>query len=138
MGAGTDPPERESAVEGAPARPGVPPFLKRRMIVLIASSVGVGLLAPVATLLLNNGTVPRWAFIAAVAIPGVASGLIGACMGLAVHIEQKRARLADGRRCWWCGYELEGLSDAGTCPECGRAFTIADLRARWGVIHTQG
>lgn len=129
---------REKPPGDVPRRAGVPPYLKRRMYVLIGASVGVGLLAPVASLLLNNGKIPRWAYIAAVTIPGVASGLIGGWIGVAVQREHRRARMADGRRCWGCGYDLEGLSDAGTCPECGRAFTITDLRARWDMMHTPG
>ena len=36
-----------------------------------------------------------------------------------------------GRMCLECGYLLEGLPDAHTCPECGEAFEIAELRAAW-------
>ncbi|MDX2132349.1 MAG: hypothetical protein SFY69_09880 [Planctomycetota bacterium] len=125
--------ERPPSGTRAPPRPRIPPYLKRRVVILILASVGAGLLAPVASLGLSNGTIPRWAFILGVTIPGVASGLIGAFLGVAVQREQKKAAGAGGRRCWSCGYALHGLGDAGSCPECGVPFRLADLREKWGV-----
>lgn len=37
----------------------------------------------------------------------------------------------EGRMCADCGYLLEGLPDEHTCPECGEAYEIAQLRAAW-------
>lgn len=42
-----------------------------------------------------------------------------------------RAFETGGRVCWACGYASSGLADSGACPECGRAFTLADLKAKW-------
>jgi len=44
-----------------------------------------------------------------------------------------RAIEQHGAICWECGYTLGGLGDEGCCPECGRAFNLADLRRRWKV-----
>lgn len=45
------------------------------------------------------------------------------------HRIQRRAAAAGSRVCPECLYPLEG--DAGTCPECGRGFTIEELKALW-------
>lgn len=111
---------------------GQPPFLKRRVAWFIFGSIAVGLVAPVVTLTLL-GRVPMWAYITAVAIPGVLSGAIGGWFGVAVKREFQAASRVGGRRCWNCGYVLEGLGEAGTCPECGKAYDLPGLRARWGL-----
>ena len=48
----------------------------------------------------------------------------------------RRRQEADGfrmnarpRRCIHCHYDLTGLPDHHTCPECGRAYTFADIDA---------
>lgn len=33
------------------------------------------------------------------------------------------------RCCHWCGYQLTGLSEYGTCPECGTTYTPTSVRA---------
>lgn len=37
----------------------------------------------------------------------------------------------DGRVCYDCGYLLSGLPDEHTCPECGKPYTVQQLRHRW-------
>lgn len=58
---------------------------------------------------------------------GVAVGGEGAKDGAGGRDE--RGAPAFVPRCLGCGYDLSGLAD-GKCPECGRAFTYAELRAR--------
>ena len=43
----------------------------------------------------------------------------------------RRAREADSLLCPGCTYDLRTLRDAGTCPECGRAYKHEAVRATW-------
>jgi predicted RNA-binding Zn-ribbon protein involved in translation (DUF1610 family) len=47
---------------------------------------------------------------------------------------RKRLHAADWRLCTQCGQSLEGLAASGTCPECGRAYTVEQLRADWSRL----
>jgi hypothetical protein len=40
-------------------------------------------------------------------------------------------RPMDRRPCAGCGYNLEGLREEGTCPECGRAYSKSTMEERW-------
>ncbi|MEO1130025.1 MAG: hypothetical protein AAFX05_10035 [Planctomycetota bacterium] len=55
---------------------------------------------------------------------------------LDVRLRQKAAD-ADWRLCCCCGYDLRGAPDAGTCPECGEAFSLSALRERWQMLGVQ-
>lgn len=33
--------------------------------------------------------------------------------------------------CPRCGHDLRGVPEPGRCPECGRWFTLTELRASW-------
>lgn len=90
---------------------GVPVYLRRRVVWFVLMSVGLGLIAPLVSWL-GSGKMPMWAFIAAVSIPGIASGFIWSWYGLALRREQKRAVTLGGRLCWTCGYSLEGIAAA--------------------------
>lgn len=37
----------------------------------------------------------------------------------------------DYKLCTTCGYCLEGLAEAGTCPECGEEYDLEETRAAW-------
>ncbi len=43
----------------------------------------------------------------------------------------RSAKEMGGKICWRCGYNLKGLADEGTCPECGDRYALAELRRRW-------
>lgn len=43
----------------------------------------------------------------------------------------RRLREAGGRLCPGCEFDLRGLGDSGSCPECGRPFEIDAVRAQW-------
>jgi adenylate cyclase class IV len=57
---------------------------------------------------------------------GLAVGLLLAWLPSLVR-EWRHLDRAAGGHCLECGYSLEGLPDAGRCPECGSAFGIADF-----------
>ena len=42
-----------------------------------------------------------------------------------------RAQRAGGLLCPQCTYDLRGSGEAGTCPECGRAYEQGAVRAQW-------
>jgi hypothetical protein len=37
---------------------------------------------------------------------------------------RERVRLTGGRRCPNCDYDVSGLPDAGTCPECSEPYDV--------------
>jgi hypothetical protein len=39
-----------------------------------------------------------------------------------------------GRLCTHCAYDITGLTDRGTCPECGRGYDVEADAARWGEV----
>ncbi len=51
--------------------------------------------------------------------------------GLLVRRFRTRLRTEDYQLCLSCGYRLHGLPASHVCPECGVAFTKADVRQRW-------
>lgn len=42
-------------------------------------------------------------------------------------------RQAEYRVCPRCCFDLRGHGERGTCPECGRPFDSANLRATWAI-----
>ena len=44
---------------------------------------------------------------------------------------KRRVRERRGRLCTACLFPLEGLGDAGTCPECGTDYDIASTIESW-------
>ena len=76
---------------------------------------------------------------------GIVSGLVAASFPLvcifvvlwghyfdrAVRQRVARAAAHDHLLCPECLYDLRTLDDAGTCPECGRAYEHAAVRAQW-------
>ncbi|MFI4882423.1 MAG: hypothetical protein ACIAQU_07550, partial [Phycisphaerales bacterium JB064] len=57
-----------------------------------------------------------------------------ACVLVAYRLAKRalrRAPAADYLLCPDCTYDLRTLDDAGTCPECGRAYEHDTVRAQW-------
>jgi hypothetical protein len=42
-----------------------------------------------------------------------------------------RLAKADYRLCCSCGYDLSGLDDQGSCPECGATYSVPCTREEW-------
>lgn len=51
----------------------------------------------------------------------------GSHSALAIPVFNAATRPTRSARCPSCGYELAGLQQAGTCPECGKAYDKADV-----------
>ena len=58
-----------------------------------------------------------------------ASGYVWAARRLTKF--RARVRELEYRVCPHCAYPLDGLGDAGSCPECGLTFTLEGLRDVW-------
>lgn len=64
---------------------------------------------------------------------------IGVIVGLLLWALRRRSIRRFARRlrshdlccCLECGYCLQGLEAAGTCPECGCAYELSAVRGRW-------
>ncbi|CAG0995517.1 hypothetical protein PHYC_02536 [Phycisphaerales bacterium] len=110
----------------------VPPFLRRRLIVMILVCLATGPLV-IAVSKLGKRQLPNWVYAIAIAVPGSASGVVAWWFGVSLEKTQRRARGLGGKMCWGCGYSLEGIAADGACPECGRAYTHSELRDRWDV-----
>jgi hypothetical protein len=60
-----------------------------------------------------------------------------AMVGLRYNASKRREyAIASLHRCGYamctrCRYVLRGLPDRSSCPECGRPYTMADLRRQW-------
>jgi len=50
------------------------------------------------------------------------------------HIK-KALKVADGRACGMCLYDLSGQAETGVCPECGRAFDAAADQLSWARFY---
>jgi len=111
-------------------RPRTPPFLRRRVLQFIGAIIAASLTGLIVQWA-AHGRVPLWAFIAASVVPGASCGVVSVCFAFGMRRNFTRAKDVGGRVCWNCGYVLAGLADDGTCPECGNAYAIKDLRARW-------
>jgi len=44
---------------------------------------------------------------------------------------RRRARRSDGQACESCLYDLRGLAPEGSCPECGIAYNLENLKHIW-------
>ncbi len=44
---------------------------------------------------------------------------------------RKELRAVDFKMCPQCGYLLKGLPDVHTCPECGTAYDIEEVKKNW-------
>lgn len=111
----------------------VPPFLRRRLIIMILACIAAGPLVIVVSKFGKDRLLNKWVYVLAVAIPGSASGVVAWWFGSALEKAHRRAKELNGRMCWRCGYSLEGIAADGACPECGRSYTRSELQERWDV-----
>jgi hypothetical protein len=44
------------------------------------------------------------------------------------------AQSLDYRMCTHCGYDLQGLPEAHSCPECGTQYSIEQTRTTWQAL----
>lgn len=66
----------------------------------------------------------------------IVAGVIGLITAYGIHVRARArwiraATESDGALCLHCGYSLRGLPDHQNCPECGRAYDLEQVRARW-------
>jgi hypothetical protein len=61
----------------------------------------------------------------------VSGPLIVAIVFVAERKLRRRLRQSDCMLCTHCEYDLSGLPDGGTCPECGSPYIHAMGRAHW-------
>jgi hypothetical protein len=70
-------------------------------------------------------------------IPLVAVGVtvfFGVSIVLMRHSERafvQKVHVADLKCCLVCGYLLQGLPEAHSCPECGSAYDLQDVHRAW-------
>ncbi len=76
------------------------------------------------------GRAPAWAQGAAIAVTVL-------MIGLGLYASWRRQRKlrtlieCDWRRCLYCFFDLRGLEDRGTCPECGEKYIVREVREAW-------
>jgi protein-S-isoprenylcysteine O-methyltransferase Ste14 len=102
----------------------------RIAIVFLCATVGA-VAAPFVFSPINRWVSPLWA------LPGIPVVIVLATFGTIWYSRRSKARMkrsvqaAAGRVCVRCVYNLEGLGEAGECPECGRRFDIVVDRRSW-------
>jgi hypothetical protein len=82
--------------------------------------------------ILATGRSPRlWVFVTALTIP-LAIGVVDAWRTfIAARLLRKILRDHGGLICRNCHYPLPHNLSAGNCPECGKPYTLAEVRAAW-------
>ena len=64
----------------------------------------------------------------------VQSALAGAGLGICI-VKSRRivraVRVAGGRLCLRCGFDVSGLPTEGVCPECGVAYSHGESIRKW-------
>ena len=79
--------------------------------------------------------IPTLAFsLALILVPGM---LVIAIHGRAVFRIRRAVEASYGHSCLACVYDLRGLGDTGTCPECGHLFCIDQDRKTWTAAGCQ-
>lgn len=118
---------------------------------LLRKTRGLRCAAKVVTLLAMAATVAPLGIAAAFSRPGIAGMIAGAMFFLAIvsgctawmlaslvrtkiRIEIAKASVSGGLICLVCGYDLRGLPEPLTCPECGAGYQLAAVRNEWGRV----
>lgn len=108
----------------------VPPFMLRRVVWFVVVISLISIVGTVVMLSLQR-RLPLWAQLAITLVPVLATlpitfGFVRWSRGVG-----RRAFECRGRMCWDCGYVLTGLANSGACPECGKAYSLEGLQAKW-------
>ena len=111
-----------------------PPALRRPELLVAAVFVCTALTAVAAPFVLRYVAPwisPLWA------LPGIPFAILTATFGAIWYTRRRTQRVkhavqaAAGRACLACVYDLRGMGDTGSCPECGRRFDIAVDQSVW-------
>jgi hypothetical protein len=105
-----------------------PRCFRTRRRIMTAATVGC-IVVPLVLLVTRSGDDALWL---------VVSLSAAFCVSLAWIIVNDRSRTIASRAaqgshlpCWTCNYNLQGLGEHGSCPECGDTFERAELIQRW-------
>lgn len=100
--------------------------VKRELVVLTVLAIVVWLVLVASVFqFLPTKLIPFWS------IPGILLH-VAATFGLMAYSLRRNLRRLEAcnwRRCCWCEYDTTPIGESGTCPECGREFSVALLRA---------
>ena len=102
---------------------------ERRRYLWVAAYVLPLVIGAILVVLLSRDWQPEWRF--------MAFGLVLVPTVYRLHtiwVERRRLReltTCDWRRCLYCFFDLRGLPEHGTCPECGERYIIREVREEW-------
>lgn len=107
------------------------PALKRGVWSFLAWTMfGVAMTLAYVALTIYWFNAPKWA--AGAAIPTTIFQSIGAWRWVRWNRRVRdTVNQPHGELCLHCLYPIAGLGDSGRCPECGKAFELANVRRVW-------